>query len=1065
MLHNSSLASSLKQSAPTINLDYDYATGNVRAKVSSEEASEIYRRLPLHTEMHDYEVTPATQLMNVLAECMKLARAKKLETIATADIEILSPISSGDIEAGIPADSEHDLAINFYNVMFPILDAFADLEEMINRFEDKKIEDLVNALNSYRVKLTAISIKLADNADRFCVGKVKKSYDKSSLDIWNLMLTDWTSFNLNVKTHHQTENTRALLSNHIVKNGIAPLGLFVVKQVAYIATIISQYRKLNEKFPGQEDYIEKSPDCQKIDVLLDDKLAFKESFAGIRFSTAKPISEETITVLRVASGNFLTLKEGEYSLLLNDFIKPSAKADLNAWEKLLCQISGDNPQIVGYESFCQAIYYISAILVATLVEIALTLALRFPATLFVGLATGIFRLSLEIVTAIRLVSIENYQAMQTYTDQFLKVVDTGLDHQHAMSGVGYLRRQRDMLQKEHYKRNAHDLNAFSRAALLSAITSKPKSSLAYLAAQYFKSSYVDHRVVNAYQSIYNFFSIFNFLYERTQSKPSYLNSKIRRYLNEKMGYANEDLFPEFMADFRVAIDTAKLSHETTLPLAMLWALAGYETNQNYSAIIGGGKESSHRLEHAIAEFPRIKPNRVGPAESIMDFPEMLCLEFATLINGVDIKMPLASSLAMWLSFIAWTTTNLNMGGLLPEILDFLSKSFTGVGAVSFVRVTLATFLFWKLTTLGIETIIAAYKLDPHFLEKLYGDPERILLIFSAFLGLGIGMQFFPLLPASIDLFTNGVTNLIFSMYPEMVKQFVNAALSVYPAMANTFILEARVAWGGLIPFNFLELFFLGLKATFLFGALASGFRKPHLVLNEVELAKIIEELNNLNVTSIDRPKAVAYIVRLYNALELPIERNQSQHFYDILSADKAYAELANDLYNQSIDQGSNNLLQILFLLPGVLFSYPYRFVAYVAGSLLESSVMQHGIRKNFCEDATMFTQVLAALCEVWRTFLVCVNQSIKSALALLIGLPLHLSGKYDFASFNKEVLSGIEMHNGILYPLRKPLELCVKAEDLNFMKSGYSMFAHTANTNESSEHDHDIENQAGAAHN
>ena len=460
----------------------------------------------------------------------------------------------------------------------------------------------------------------------------------------------------------------------------------------------------------------------------------------------------------------------------------------------------------------------------------------------------------------------------------------------------------------------------------------------------------------------------------------------------------------------------------------------------------------------------------------MDFAELLFIEFALLINNVYIKMPFASSLAMLLAVSAWFYTCAGGVGFVPEVIDWLSKAFTGEGAVDIIRTTLASFLLWKLLTLTIEASIALYKRDADFLEKLYGDPERLFLGFSSCAGFGIILSGAPLLPEAFDLFASGVMNAIFSMYPEVVKHFINAAVSMYPAIANLFIIESRVALEGQLPLTLLEYFFLGLKAIFLFGAIISGVHKLHLAVNEAELEKIIFELNYLSTSSsVDRPQAAYYIFRLYIALGLPIERTLSKHLFDEMSVNKDYFEAAKDLYNQRVFEGSNNLLQILFLLPGVFITYPYRVVMYALAHLLDAPVIKHGIEKNFAEDFTMFIQVAAAFCETLRTFLLGANQLVKSTGAFIAASPLlfdfllsklripfaispklHYSSA-DFQRFIQNILPFFNMHNNMLWPLRILPSFCLDTQYLNFAKSGYSLLAHTANTDDALEHEESFE--------
>ncbi len=1067
-------------SNPTVTIWHDSDSGVVTAELSPQEIAELHRRLPLQTQLHDYELTPSTQLLNVLAKSVEYENARELNAVAIT--EASNPL----LLAEDPEFDRWDLHLAFYHSLFPILDALADLEMMINRFE-AEFNNLNLALQSYETKVSDIFYNLLDEDKIIAfIGsneKKQKRYIKNIEAFQAHIVEDLKRFRENIKTYNQPENKQALLSNHIIKSGITPLGLFVVEQVERANTALAQYRRIDEHFSGQEDYIEKSSDCQKIDVLGDDILAFKKSFAGIRFSTAKPIPEETIRVLRIAGGNFSALQEAKYLVTLNDFIKTSEQADLNAWERLLCHIAGERPHTVGYASICQGLFFVTAIIVATLLEVAAIIFLRFSASIGVGFVAAIGEIFLDLGKFVQFLSEDTREIYKEAIQQSLDRADKQLNDMHnafssSFLGLTYLRRQRDTLQKEHHKKKLAFTNTPARVFLLHAITDQTKSSFAYIVAENFTASFVNRRIVKGYQSFMNFF------WEPWVHTPSYLSAKIYHFLRETIGYSSEqaiqysELLGILINDIACKLKATGHSESEIFSINNLKKISGFETTETeYTTLLSTDSNVVIVADDmTLPSFSSIKPNKVGPAESMMDFLEMLCLEFASLINGIFIKLPFASTISLAFSLIAFGVAYLNMGGPLVLILNELSKSFTGEEAISDMRAMLAAFLLWKLATFSIEAIVAIFKIDPHFLEKLYGDPERLFLAFSTFVGLGIALQFSPLIPEAINLFSSSIMSALFSFSPQIMKDFINAGLSMYPAMANVFIIEARVAWEGQLPLNLLEYFFLGLKATFLFGAIFSGYHKPNLQLDKTRLASVIAELNSLSVKEAeltqDLPKASRCIVQLFDALGMPLKRDHAQHIFDLLSAHKVDPELLNDLYNQSIYRGSNNFLQILFLIPGIFITYPYRIVTYMAASLLNAPVIQYGIRKNFSEDATMFIQVLAAISETGRTFLLGMNQLVKSIGALLVALPLYCLG-CDFQSFNQDQFSYINMHNNILLIPRtlltplillyvylfKALNYVLKGcepqawkESAPSIKSTYGMWSHMANTNISSDH-------------
>lgn len=1031
-----------------IDITYNSETGYVEVGLLLNEISELYRRLPLQHRFHDYELSASTLLLETLASCTKYARQQKLESLESDELA-----------------AKWQCHIDFYSAVFPVLDALADLEALINRFEDKTIDDLTTTLTSYEKKINAIFDKLlTEKVNIIATNQEHENYTQMIEACRTLFTDDLQRFTIHLNLNKFEKNTRALLSNYIISNNLNPLGLFVVQQVKHVTTLLSNYKLMHEEFPGK-NYIEKSPDKQKIDVLADDKLAFKQSFAGIRFSTAKPIPDETIEILRTAGGNFDKKDTKKYTIRLNDFLKSTEQTDLNAWERLLCALSNKKPETAGYKSFSQAAYFVSAIIIATIAEVCVTILLRIPANMIVGAFTGIAILLLQLGQLTRRLNEASFETHKTTLQAFLDLSDHWINHLHhttsANYGLAHLRKQKDQAQIKHYQEkflisSSYDNNT-RQTDLLYAITQKTKSSLALIAAEYFSASFVNQKMVNGVGSIAYF------IYETLAGNPGYLSKKIRqKFDNAKTLQQQENnLFTQLIENIETTCKQAGMDEAFIVKLKNL---AGVNDITSRSSIIATtnnpmvnpvtslDSSTIANLETTPA-FPRLKPNKVGPAESIMNFAEILFLEFASLINSIFIKMPLASSISQALAFMAFVVTYAGMGGPFPFILNELSLSFTGKSTIlenndfDLFRGILATFLLWKISILLIETVIAIYKRDPHFLEKLYGDPERIFLGLSVCLSLGLSLQIFPLLPETINLFTKGISGIIFGMYPQIVKDFANTALNMYPAMANVFIIEAREAWHGQIPFNFMEYFLLGLKGIFLFGALVSGDHKPHLHANETKLKLIIKQINSAD-ENVDKniPKAATFIVQLFDALGVAIERKQAKHLFDILSNNHANPELLSDLYNQSVFSGSNNLLQIISLLPGAILTYPYRVAMLLADWSFNASCDIYGIIKNFCEDITMIIQLMAAICEASvRSFLLSINQTIKSLLALVIGLPLHLITG-NFRSFDHDILSRIDMHNNILYiPKLIPCVASIPAKSL------YGFFAHTAGTNDAHE--------------
>lgn len=1067
------LDSTLSDYKTSINVSFE--NGKLKTELGPYEIMQLLRRLPLRLHYHDHELTATTHFFITLVECVKYAQQKKWELdekIEKSNAQRQLDIEDHTIHATINADTE---ALNqwkkhmaFYTDLFPILDALANLEALINQ-PGKTIADLQNTLDGYQTKIEAIFAALKHETIIPTDAKHKTTYETNltdfqqallgeSIDLYtkttNYAFTEYksiTDFKQHITDNSDEKNITAFLSNHTMTHGIQPLGLFVVHQVQRITSAVAQYRKIFESSPGHEDYLEKSWDLQQLDVLNDVILAFSKSLAAIRFSPSKPIPNDTIEILRIAGGN--TDNCNDSIVTLNDFLKDSEQTDINAVEKLLCHISGDKSKIVGYQSYQQALWTISAISVAILIETAATIAIRFSISIAVGLVAGIFKMLLAILNTIGLISKPSLKANKSAITHTLATLDKWLDDkQNACSstganvlgleigGLAYLRKTRDSIPLALNTQTAEEED--DKKKLLKAIAEYPKSSLAAKAGKSLSSTYIDKGVVNGYKSLYAFF-------HDTLIQFSYLGASRRTKDYKESQYS--DLLKQLILQLEVKMQTPELSallendveigeQDLSPIITYLRKLADDTTAPTTLAI----NVDENKVCEKTPAFIQIKPNIVGASQSVMDFPEELALGFAKLINGVFIKLFSAATAAEALAFVALYYAYKNEGVFFPTVLNELSEGFTGEGTVSDVRLLMADFLFWKLATLAMEIVPKLHKFDPHFFEKLWGDPERLLLGGTTFVAGGIALQLLPLIPETINLFyQNSLLNKVFSWWPESLQTFIDSTLSHYPAMANIFIIEARIAWGAQIPFNFLEYFFLGLKATFLLGNIASGRHKPHFERNEAKLLQILNELKTLssddsNPIPKNQTQATQYIVRLFDALGLPIKRQQAQLLFDRLSIANEHAEfkessssfikyfqtdpsatepkcttdpeLLNDLYNQNIYKGCNNLLQIISLFPFVFFTYPYRATMYLAARYYQIPHIQHGIIKDFSEEATMLMQLpTAVLYQPFRTFVLGLNQLLKASLALTCGAASYMGA--DFPYWNKHLIKKIELHN------------------------------------------------------
>ncbi|MES2204888.1 MAG: hypothetical protein V4496_06680, partial [Pseudomonadota bacterium] len=479
------LPSSLSAKNSFITLEYEAETGIVKATLSLEEISALYRRCPLHMHWHHYELSASAHLLNVLAECMKYARTEKLKMSVTA--VMTNPIASASHDTE-ETSNVWDLHFDFYNTLLQILDPFADLEEMLNCFEDKTINNLKAIIDRYEEKINTIF----GNAEGF-------------KELKALILADIARFKKNIAIHDKLENTKALLSNSLVTNGIFPLGHFVIEQVERVAVALAQFRRNYEDYAGKEDYLDKSEDCQKIDVLIDNTLAFLKSFAGTRFSTAKPIPKETIAVLRTAAGRYEKNDTQRYYVILNDFIKSSEQADPRVWVKLFCEISGGKPPSVDSKSVCLATFINCGLILATPIEVGIFFPVRIVLVLVAGIVASIIQLCLNVLHKIKVLNDHIFTAYTSKIQEFLDNADVLFDVlYHTCSMVGYLRAQREANQTLKYAEAIENKEDENHVEFLKQIALNRKNSIAYFAKENFKASYVEQGIEQGVQGVGNF---------------------------------------------------------------------------------------------------------------------------------------------------------------------------------------------------------------------------------------------------------------------------------------------------------------------------------------------------------------------------------------------------------------------------------------------------------------------------------------------------------------------------------------------------------------------------------
>jgi hypothetical protein len=989
--------------------------GTLLAELFPEEITALYRQLSLKTELHDWQFSSSIALLKILQECMKLANKERLSLTGDA---------SGNIWG---------FHIQFLNTLFPILDALADLEEMINR-EDKSIEDLSRVLTIYENKIDTIFNELEVNKGQ-CIHNAHDEFYSADVSACLIAIKgDLKKFKKVISESAHADKTKALLSNYTVVSDIKPLGLLVADQVKHVTGFLRLYIRAHEEKPGHFDYVEPRADYAKVRV-LDDKLSFRQSLASVRFSPDKPLNN--IAILRYAGGNLDGVAKDQKQMVnLKEFVDES-KINFNTLETLLCAISGKKPLTVGYTSPGQAVGFILAITVATFIEVAITLVRLALSNVFLGLLAGVMSLFIDVA---EFFSAENTQSLREYSevirDFFIDLSDKKVQGlHHYLSPLAYLRKVRDKGQREYYQASSHGGTDTEHDRLLENFSSKPKSSLAYIAASYLSASFVNDRITQGYQSIFSFLFV---------GMPEYLYEK---YIRPAFSGSEDDaaFFERLILQSRSHLTgRSEKVNDVTGKLSLL-------ANTNAPDELDDSTLSMSELTSvATPKFPVLCANPVGPSVSIIDFVELLVLEFSAFINGIFITHPLQATLSEAITLLAMSSFYVEWGGVAGEfcrwLIDGLSKSFTGEEAsVSDMRIMLGSFLFWKLGVLAIELVKAIATLDAHFLEKIYGDPEKALLIVATFTALGYGLHALPLFPESINLL---------GLLP---IDLLDTSLGVYLGLLNVFIEESRVATiEGQFPFNGLELFFLGLKAVFLLGSLVSGPHKPHLQEDLEKLKDLIQEINSLHqLDGVDASRALAAkeIIQLHDALGKPLDRKDARRLFDFLCKhdNDATKSLRKGLYDQSIFRGSNNFLQIFSIYPLYEITLTVRAITFVLAQCFGAHSVLHGLQKDFSAEAVMVVQIPAALVENFRSAVLAFSQLAKNSCFSSRVVASFINSQFEcflmdsFEVYNRATLDQRDWHDSLIALCKKgpaPLEI------------GYGVVSHIANTDEA-HHEHD----------
>ncbi|MDA9272034.1 hypothetical protein N9Q05_01455 [bacterium] len=164
----------------------------------------------------------------------------------------------------------------------------------------------------------------------------------------------------------------------------------------------------------------------------------------------------------------------------------------------------------------------------------------------------------------------------------------------------------------------------------------------------------------------------------------------------------------------------------------------------------------------------------------------------------------ASALAMFKSFPAF----------LKMPTDIISIHFTGKAtSLGIQEQMVACFLEWKLGFFTTEFIMETKRGNFNFLNDLVREPEQLTMGLIGLIGLGLSLQYIPLLPTTITI------------PPIAGLPPIPPIYNFYAEIVNVFIDESVGCKSGTIGLTSLEYGFLGLKFAMLMHSMLSGARQ------------------------------------------------------------------------------------------------------------------------------------------------------------------------------------------------------------------------------------------------
>ena len=205
----------------------------------------------------------------------------------------------------------------------------------------------------------------------------------------------------------------------------------------------------------------------------------------------------------------------------------------------------------------------------------------------------------------------------------------------------------------------------------------------------------------------------------------------------------------------------------------------------------------------------------------------------SVVNPMFRKSPGIATFYFALSFLTFGTFVLPasafswMGPVptwLQGVANQISINFTGKSAyLGVTEQMIACFFGWKITFFSTEFVVELLEGDYELIKQIFKDPEEIVLGLAVLVGMGMALQYVPILPATINI-------------PGLPP-----VPNIYAELINVFAEEAKTCAEGTIGLTSIEYGFLGLKFAMLMHSMLTGSNKLGCSDSQIEIVVGIGE--------------------------------------------------------------------------------------------------------------------------------------------------------------------------------------------------------------------------------